>query len=110
MLSLFAEGIPLPAIGTLAYGTVAMLSALAVSKAPNDTFTVDIVRWLLLGSTGSMASASIYFMYILLTKFEGAFCAYCVGSATLSVILLLLTLRVRENFFSKLGSWITNVC
>ena len=89
--SFCAEGVPLPAIGALAYGTVAMLSAFAISKTSKDTFTHDVVRWVLLGSTGSMASASIYFMYILSTKLEGASCAYCVGSAMLSVILLLLT-------------------
>eukprot|EP00249_Psilotum_nudum_P017191 c26201_g1_i2 orf=520-1581(-) len=42
---------------------------------------------------GSMTVASICFMYILVTKLDGASCTYCVASALLSFSLFLLTLR-----------------
>eukprot|EP00250_Pteridium_aquilinum_P011346 c20004_g1_i1 orf=308-1459(-) len=86
-------GVPLSAVGALAYGTVAVLGVLGTTRTSYNVDGVDVIRWLLLGSTGAMSSASIYFMYILSTKLEGASCAYCVASALLSVSLLLLTLR-----------------
>lgn len=101
-------GVPLSAVGALAYGTVAVLGVLGVTSTSYRVAGVDVNRWLLLGSTGAMATASLYFMYILATKLEGASCAYCVASALLSVGLLLLTLRVRDPSFGKLGTWIAN--
>ncbi|MCO5561981.1 hypothetical protein L7F22_015607 [Adiantum nelumboides] len=101
-------GVPLPAIGVVAYGTVAVLGVLGGLRKSYKVAGVDVVQWLLLGSTSAMASASGYFMYLLSTKLEGASCTYCVASALLSVSLVLLTLRVRSPFFGKLGTWITN--
>lgn len=102
-------GVPLSAVGAFAYGTVAFLGLLAISKTSVNVAGIDITRWLLLGTTGAMASASTYFMYILSTKLEGASCAYCVTSALLSFSLLLLTLRVRGPPPSaSLGTWIAN--
>ncbi|KAJ7517644.1 hypothetical protein O6H91_21G032800 [Diphasiastrum complanatum] len=87
-------GFPLPLAGMLMYGVVALL---AWSMRENHS-TIPIEqgskRWLLLGSTTAMATASAYLMYILQVKLGGAFCAYCVASALLSFSLLLLTLRV----------------
>ncbi|KAI5062887.1 hypothetical protein GOP47_0021434 [Adiantum capillus-veneris] len=101
-------GVPLSAVGVLAYGTVVVLGVLGGLRYSYKVAGVDVVRWLLLGSTSVMATASGYFMYILSTKLEGASCSYCVASALLSVSLVLLTLRVRSPLSGKLGTWITN--
>ncbi|KAH7422406.1 hypothetical protein KP509_12G007300 [Ceratopteris richardii] len=89
----FVFGVPLSAVGMLAYGSVAILGVLGASGNSFRIANVDMVRWLLLGTTSVMASASVYFMYILSTKLEGESCVYCVTSAVLSTSLLLLTLR-----------------
>uniref|UniRef100_A0A7N0TUW3 Vitamin K epoxide reductase domain-containing protein n=1 Tax=Kalanchoe fedtschenkoi TaxID=63787 RepID=A0A7N0TUW3_KALFE len=77
-------GIPLPLIGMLAYGTVAILSLqLAVNIFPFKINEND-GRFVLLGCTTAMASASAYFLYILSAKFTGVSCPYCLLSAFLS--------------------------
>ncbi|CAK9224809.1 unnamed protein product, partial [Sphagnum troendelagicum] len=87
-------GVPLPFIGLLAYGTVTVLGVWTLLNTGNQAREEDgVVGWLLLASTTAMAVASAYFMYILNVKLEGASCTYCVGSALLSLSLLLCTLK-----------------
>ncbi|KAH8965131.1 hypothetical protein BDL97_04G102900 [Sphagnum fallax] len=87
-------GVPLPFIGLLAYGTVTVLGVWTLLNTGNKAREeYGVVGWLLLASTTAMAVASAYFMYILNVKLEGASCTYCVGSALLSLSLLLCTLK-----------------
>ncbi|XP_024370108.1 thiol-disulfide oxidoreductase LTO1 isoform X1 [Physcomitrium patens] len=86
-------GVPLSLVGMLAYGTVTLLAS-RMATNPKDRFIEEegLVKWLLLASTTVMGVASTYFMYILNDKLGGASCTYCVGSAILSISLLLCTL------------------
>ncbi|KAK3029141.1 hypothetical protein RJ639_039696 [Escallonia herrerae] len=87
-------GVPLPLFGMLSYGLV---TALALQLAGKDLpFGIDKSngRFILLGTTTSMASASAYFLYILSTKFAGASCSYCLFSAFLSFSLFFTTLKI----------------
>ncbi|XP_059640069.1 thiol-disulfide oxidoreductase LTO1 isoform X2 [Cornus florida] len=86
-------GIPLPLIGLVAYGLVTILGVQLAGK--NMPFGMDETngRLILLGSTTSMAAASVYFLYILSTKFAGASCSYCLVSALLSLSLFFITLK-----------------
>ncbi|WCJ32743.1 NAD(P)H dehydrogenase (quinone)s [Euphorbia peplus] len=86
-------GVPLPAIGIVAYGLVAALSLQLPRK--NLPFGIDEAngRFLLLATTTSMAAASGYFLYILSTQLSGASCSYCLLSAVLSFSLFFVTLK-----------------
>uniref|UniRef100_A0A5B7C3V3 Putative thiol-disulfide oxidoreductase LTO1 n=1 Tax=Davidia involucrata TaxID=16924 RepID=A0A5B7C3V3_DAVIN len=86
-------GVPLPLIGMAAYGLVTILGIQLAGK--NLPFRMDETsgRLILLGSTTSIAAASVYFLYILSTKFEGASCSYCLVSALLSFSLFFTTLK-----------------
>lgn len=88
-------GIPLALIGTLAYGAIGVLGGIRLLSSSSDTWAEEEkwIRWLALGVTTSMGAASVYFMYILIVKLEGASCAYCASSAVLSLSLLLSSLR-----------------
>ncbi|KAG0593172.1 hypothetical protein KC19_1G308800 [Ceratodon purpureus] len=86
-------GVPLSLVGMLAYGTVTLLAGrMAINPMERAIEEEGLVKWLLLASTTAMGIASTYFMYILNVKLDGASCTYCVGSAILSVTLLLCTL------------------
>lgn len=86
---------PLSLVGMAAYGVVTLLAARMLTNPKKRAIEEEgLVRWLLLASTTAMAVASGYFMYILNIKLDGASCTYCVGSALLSVSLLLSTLPV----------------
>lgn len=89
---------PLSLVGMLAYGTVTLLAS-RMATNPKDRFIEEegLVKWLLLASTTVMGVASTYFMYILNDKLGGASCTYCVGSAILSISLLLCTLVVSQH-------------
>ena len=79
----------------LAYGTVTLLAGrMATNPKERAVEEEGLVKWLLLASTTAMGVASTYFIYILNIKLNGASCTYCVGSAILSVSLLLCTLVV----------------
>jgi uncharacterized membrane protein len=82
-------------VGVLAYGTVTFLAGRMATISKERAIEEEgLVQWLLLASTTAMGVASTYFMYILNVKLDGASCTYCVGSAILSVSLLLCTLVV----------------
>jgi uncharacterized membrane protein len=88
-------GIPLALVGMAAYGALSVIGGTQLlsrssSEGPEEE---SPIRWLILGITTSMGIASLYFMYILLVKLEGASCAYCVSSAVLSLTMLLCSLR-----------------
>lgn len=92
MISPFLSGLPLPLIGMVAYGLVAILG-LTRKSLPFGLNETD-GRLVLLSSTTSMAAASAYFLYILSTKFSGTSCSYCLLSALLSFSLFFITLKV----------------
>lgn len=93
---------PLALIGMVAYGSIAFLSGNRLLARDSSGKEEEVwARWLLLGGTTAMAVASSYFMYILTTKLGGASCAFCVGSALLSLSLLFSTLPVRGPSFGS---------
>ncbi|KAM3362957.1 thiol-disulfide oxidoreductase LTO1 [Capsicum galapagoense] len=77
-------GVPLPLIGMVAYGVVAVLGIQLGQKSRPLGIGEANGRLVLLGTTTSMAAASAYFLYILSTKFTGEFCPYCLASVLLS--------------------------
>ncbi|KAM7261036.1 hypothetical protein ACFE04_026511 [Oxalis oulophora] len=87
-------GVPLPLIGMAAYGLVTAFSLLQLSekKLPFG-ITETYPRFILLGTTTSMAASSAYFLYILSTRFSGTLCPYCLVSAFLSFSLFFITLK-----------------
>ncbi|CAI5512046.1 unnamed protein product [Closterium sp. Naga37s-1] len=90
-------GIPLPVFGFAAYSTVALLTHLSRPSSPQTPLEASTLsstaRWLLLSLTAAMATTSGYLMFILATELDGAFCLYCVTSATLSTLLFALTVK-----------------
>ncbi|CAI5463072.1 unnamed protein product [Closterium sp. Yama58-4] len=90
-------GIPLPVFGFAAYSTVALLTYLSRPSSPQTPLEASTLsstaRWLLLSLTAAMATTSGYLMFILATELDGAFCLYCVTSATLSTLLFALTVK-----------------
>lgn len=86
-------GVPLPLIGMVSYGLVTLLSLQQSGKKLLSGFGENDVRFLLLGTTTSMAIASAYFLYLLGAKLSGTPCSYCLISAFLSFILLYFTLK-----------------
>ncbi|XP_020248381.1 thiol-disulfide oxidoreductase LTO1-like [Asparagus officinalis] len=86
-------GVPLPVIGMMAYGFVALLSLEQTRKNLLSVVGETDIRLILLGTTTSMATASAYFLYLLSTKLAGSFCSYCFMSAILSFSLFFITLR-----------------
>ncbi|XP_042478668.1 thiol-disulfide oxidoreductase LTO1 [Macadamia integrifolia] len=89
----FVFGVPLPLIGMVAYGLVALVGLHLSGKSLLSGLGETDGRLILLGSTTSMAAASAYFLYLLSTKFAGASCSYCLMSAVLSFSLFFLTLK-----------------
>lgn len=77
-----------------AYGLVAALGVQLARKNLPLGISESYGRLILLGSTTSMAAASAYFLYILITKFSGTSCSYCLTSALLSFSLFFITLKV----------------
>lgn len=94
MLIFSFSGVPLPLIGMVSYGLVTLLSLQQSGKKLLSGFGESDVRFLLLGTTTSMATASAYFLYLLAEKLSGTSCSYCLVSAFLSFILLFVTLKV----------------
>ncbi|GJP52723.1 hypothetical protein CLOM_g11811 [Closterium sp. NIES-68] len=90
-------GIPLPIFGFAAYSTVALLTHLSRPASSHTPLEASLLssssRWLLLSLTAAMATTSGYLMYILATELDGAFCLYCITSATLSTLLFALTVK-----------------
>lgn len=86
-------GVPLPLIGMVSYGLVTLLSVQQSGKSLLSGFGECDVRFLLLGTTTSMATASAYFLYLLGTKLPGTSCSYCLISIFLSFSLLFITLK-----------------
>ncbi|CAI6006243.1 unnamed protein product [Closterium sp. NIES-64] len=90
-------GIPLPVFGFAAYSTVALLTHLSRPSSPQTPLEASTLsstaRWLLLSLTAAMTTTSGYLMFILATELDGAFCLYCVTSATLSTLLFALTVK-----------------
>ncbi|XP_024536881.1 thiol-disulfide oxidoreductase LTO1 [Selaginella moellendorffii] len=82
-------GTPLSLIGFVAYSSISLLGFSMIQSL----FPEDDVRWLLLGGTTALVSASSYFLYLLTFKLENASCAYCVASVLLSFGLFISTLK-----------------
>ncbi|TMX04180.1 hypothetical protein EJD97_011048 [Solanum chilense] len=86
-------GVPLPLIGMVAYGVVAILGIQLGQKSRPLGIGEANGRLVLLGTTTSMAAASAYFLYILSTKFTGEFCPYCLASVLLSFSLFISSMK-----------------
>ncbi|XP_009611851.1 thiol-disulfide oxidoreductase LTO1 [Nicotiana tomentosiformis] len=86
-------GVPLPLIGVIAYGVVAVLGIQLGQKRMPLGIGEANGRLLLLGTSTSMAAASAYFLYILSTQFSGEFCLYCLASALLSFGLFISSIK-----------------
>ncbi|KAK8945478.1 hypothetical protein KSP40_PGU013240 [Platanthera guangdongensis] len=85
--------VPLPLIGMVSYGLVTVLALQQSGKNLLTGFGGSDARFLLLGTTTSMATASAYFLYLLSTKLPGASCSYCLLSVVLSFSLLFISLK-----------------
>jgi uncharacterized membrane protein/glutaredoxin len=93
-------GLPLSLFGCLAYLSMAVfaLVPLALSSETQKKLKQQIENatwWLLLAGSIAMAVFSGYLMYILATELK-TLCPYCIGSATFSLSLLILTLTGRD--------------
>lgn len=86
-------GVPLPLIGMVAYGVVAVLGIQLGQKSRPLGIGEANGRLVLLGTSTSMATASAYFLYILSTKFTGEFCPYCLASVMLSFGLFISSIK-----------------
>ncbi|KAG0457009.1 hypothetical protein HPP92_022166 [Vanilla planifolia] len=98
-------GVPLPMVGMVSYALVTLLALQQAGMGwPLELGEMNI-RFLLLGSTTAMATASAYFLYLLSTKFAGTTCLYCLISVFLSFSLLLITLKAYtlENIQKLVG-------
>lgn len=89
----YVFGFPLPLIGLVAYGLVALLSMQRTRKNLIKEVGENGAQLILLGTTSSMATASAYFLYLLSTKLAGTPCSYCLLSAILSFSLFFITLQ-----------------
>lgn len=93
-------GLPLSLFGCLAYLSMAAfaLVPLALSSETQKKLKQQIENatwWLLLAGSIAMAVFSGYLMYVLATELK-TLCPYCIGSATFSLSLLILTLTGRD--------------
>jgi uncharacterized membrane protein len=93
-------GLPLSLFGCIAYISMAAfaLVPLAVSQERNKNLKKQLENytwWLLLAGSIAMAVFSGYLMYILATELKTV-CPYCIGSATFSLSLLILTITGRD--------------
>eukprot|EP00245_Coleochaete_scutata_P005636 TRINITY_DN19310_c0_g1_i1.p1 TRINITY_DN19310_c0_g1~~TRINITY_DN19310_c0_g1_i1.p1 ORF type:complete len:411 (+),score=62.47 TRINITY_DN19310_c0_g1_i1:86-1318(+) len=82
-------GLPLSMYGLVAYSAVALLSQLSKSDGGYGNHGHSYTRWLLLGATSLMATASGFFLYLLAFKLDTPSCSYCFASAALSISLFL---------------------
>jgi uncharacterized membrane protein len=93
-------GLPLSLLGCLAYLSMAAfaLIPLAISSDTQKKLKQQIENatwWLLLAGSIAMTVFSAYLMYILATELKTV-CPYCIGSATFSLSLLILTITGRD--------------
>ncbi|WP_267383674.1 vitamin K epoxide reductase family protein [Cyanobacterium sp. uoEpiScrs1] len=93
-------GLPLSLFGCLAYVSMGIFSLgpLVVRSDNNKRLRKQFEDWtwlLLLAGGTSMAIFSCYLMYILATELRTT-CYYCIGSAILSLILMILSILGRE--------------
>lgn len=93
-------GLPLSLFGCLAYLSMAAfaLVPLGISSETQKKLKQQIENatwWLLLAGSIAMVVFSGYLMYILATELK-TLCPYCIGSATFSLSLLILTLTGRD--------------
>lgn len=89
-------GVPLSALGCLAYAGVATLAAVGASRGNVDQRDDDLTRSIraaLLGGGIVLATSSAFLMYVLFSQFPGELCPYCIASAALSTAILCSTLR-----------------
>ncbi|MEN9567552.1 MAG: hypothetical protein RLZZ69_2748 [Cyanobacteriota bacterium] len=93
-------GLPLSLFGCLAYLSMAAfaLIPLGISSEKQKKLKQQIDNatwWLLLAGSIAMTVFSAYLMYILATELKTV-CPYCIGSATFSLSLLILTITGRD--------------
>lgn len=93
-------GLPLSLFGCLAYVSMAAFALFPLTISPETQKKLkqqveNATWWLLLAGSIAMAVFSAYLMYILATELKTV-CPYCIGSATFSVSLLILTIVGRE--------------
>jgi len=101
----FVFGIPLSLFGLLAYISMAVLALapLAISADKNKGLRTQLENWswlLMFAGSTAMVVFSAYLMYVMKTQFVdhygiASICIYCIGSATLSTTLFILTLLGR---------------
>lgn len=105
LVILHLPGVPLSAIGMVAYGLVVLLSVLQMKKDVPHIVSYADANLISLGITTSMATASAYFIYLLSTNLAGSSCSYCLTSAILSFGLFLVTQKEYglENIQRSLG-------
>ncbi|NET36858.1 MAG: vitamin K epoxide reductase family protein [Cyanothece sp. SIO1E1] len=93
-------GLPLTLFGFLAYASMVMMAVgpLALKTQLDKDTQLKLENWtwrLLFMGAAAMTIFSAYLMYVLAFKIE-AVCPYCIGSALLSLGLLVLTIIGRE--------------
>lgn len=93
-------GLPLSLFGCLAYLSMAAfaLIPLGISSETQKKLkqqSENATWWLLLSGSIAMTVFSAYLMYILATELKTV-CPYCIGSATFSLSLLILTITGRD--------------
>ncbi|MEL6928543.1 MAG: vitamin K epoxide reductase family protein [Cyanobacteria bacterium J06600_6] len=93
-------GLPLSLFGCLAYISMAAFALVPLTidsdkKKQLKQQLENVTWWLLLAGSIAMAVFSAYLMYILATELKTV-CPYCIGSATFSLSLLILTIVGRD--------------
>ncbi|CAA2966916.1 thiol-disulfide oxidoreductase LTO1 [Olea europaea subsp. europaea] len=86
-------GVPLPLVGMLAYGLVAILGLQLGANGKLLNIERSDAQMVLSGTTTAMGVASAYFLYILSTRFAGESCLYCLSSIALSFSLFFITIK-----------------
>lgn len=93
-------GLPLSLFGCLAYISMAVFALVPLAINPETQKKLkqqveNATWWLLLAGSIAMAVFSAYLMFILATELKTV-CPYCIGSATFSLSLLILTITGRD--------------
>ena len=76
-------GVPLPAMGMAVYGSVAVLSGLALALGVQGEDERQLQDGLIFGSAALLSTSAIL-MYVLATRLGGEACPWCLASAGLS--------------------------